>query len=267
MQPVIDIHTGREPDVPITLYTFAMSPYAWKVHSCLLYKRLSFQCFYVNPLRMGKQLPVGKQVPVLRIGDEYRSDSTPICSWLDDAFPDRPRLVPTDPGDRDRVLEIDRWVSDRLIPGTFRAIPGDGVTWSRIRNGWRLAAVMNQTAHGGFPWPLRAAWPLILSQLGFLRRARAMTDHWLSIEDANAQLYAELREHLGDGPFLGGQSAPTLADLGAYAQLVMPLRAGMRRADGFMKYATLVEWTERVESRLAASPPVMPDIACPHGNR
>jgi glutathione S-transferase len=260
MNPITDITSAREPDLPITLYTFAMSPYAWKVHSCLLYKRLSFQCFYVNPLSMKSQLPVGQQVPVLTVGDDSCADSTPIAVWLDELYPDRPRLLPRRGVERERALDIDRWVSERLIPGTFRAIPGDGVSVDRVLNGWRLARVMNQTAHGGLPWPLRVAWPLILSQLGFLRRARAMTDHWLPLRRANEVLCEELQGYLADGPFLGGRSTPSLPDLGAYAQLVMPLRVGMRSADTYTRYPRLVAWLDAVERRLAPSPPVLPDV-------
>ena len=42
---------------PIRLYTYAMSPYAAKVHCFLLFKELDFECWYPNPLRVRHQPP------------------------------------------------------------------------------------------------------------------------------------------------------------------------------------------------------------------
>jgi len=260
MTPAIDIGPSAAPSPPITLYTYAMSPYAWKVHASLLYKGLSFECFYVNPLKRLTHLPVGRQVPVLKIGDESRADSTPICLWLDQLYPDQALLVPTDPLKRKRILEIDDWISNRLIPATFRTIPGEGLNVDRVLNGWRLSHIMNKTAHGGMPWLVRALWPLILSQLSFLRHAVATTDRHLSLPQANDVLYSELIDHLGDGPFLGESETPTLADLAAFPQLVMPARAGMRSTGAFTKFPRLLAWTERVESQLTPSPPILPTV-------
>jgi glutathione S-transferase len=53
----------------VRLYTDAMSPYAAKVHCFLLYKGLDFECFYINPLRVKRDLPVGRQIPVVRRKD------------------------------------------------------------------------------------------------------------------------------------------------------------------------------------------------------
>ena len=79
---------------PVKLFTYAMSPFAAKVHCFLLYKRIPFECFYIHPLRLREDLPVGHQIPVVTIGDESRGDSTPIGLWLDERFPEVPRLLP-----------------------------------------------------------------------------------------------------------------------------------------------------------------------------
>ena len=105
---------------PIRLYTYAMSPYAAKVHCFLLYKGLDFECFYINPLRVSKDLPIGRQIPVLTVGGESRADSTPIGLWLDELFPHPPRLLPEEGDERARLLAIDDWVTNHLIPGSFR---------------------------------------------------------------------------------------------------------------------------------------------------
>jgi glutathione S-transferase len=69
--------------VTIRLYSYAMSPYASKVHCFLLYKQLDFECFYINPLRVRRDLPLGHRIPVLTVDGESRADSTPIGLWLD----------------------------------------------------------------------------------------------------------------------------------------------------------------------------------------
>lgn len=47
----------------IRLYTYVMSPFAAKVHCFLLYTQLDFECFYINPPRVKRDLPVGRQIP------------------------------------------------------------------------------------------------------------------------------------------------------------------------------------------------------------
>jgi glutathione S-transferase len=57
----------------IRLYSYAMSPYAAKVHCFLLYKKLDFECFYISPFHVKQDLPIGKQIPVLCVGEEIPS--------------------------------------------------------------------------------------------------------------------------------------------------------------------------------------------------
>lgn len=52
-------------DSNIRLFAYVMSPYAAKVHCFLLYKKLDFECVYINPFRVEQDLPTGKQIPVL----------------------------------------------------------------------------------------------------------------------------------------------------------------------------------------------------------
>ena len=112
---------------PILLYTYAMSPFAAKVHCFLLYKGLDFECFYINPLRVKQHLPVGRQIPVVTIGDESRADSTPIGLWLDELFPDRPRLLPADGPERERLLAIDTWYRQPLAGVDYLEGPSYGL--------------------------------------------------------------------------------------------------------------------------------------------
>ena len=244
----------------ITLYTFTMSPYAQKVHCYLQYKGLPFRCFYVNPLRLKKDLPVGTQVPALTVGDQSKTDSSAIGVWLDELFPDHARLLPKDPVQKEAILKIDQWVTHRLIPGNFRFYPGVGFTPRRVLNGWRLGQILHKTSHGGIPLALQVMWPLILSQLGFLTDMVEMTDQHVPLKRANKVLREEFLAHLDGGPFLGGMTQPSLADLSAYPHFVTPYLGGFRGAEGILEYPEIIAWLQRIRGYLNDTPPLMPAV-------
>ena len=244
----------------IRLYTYAMSPFAAKVHCFLLYKGLDFECFYINPLRVKQDLPVGRQIPVVRIGDECRADSTPIGLWLDERFPDQPRLLPAEGPERERLLAIDTWVSNCLIPGSFRSYPGDGI--DHILNGWKLSHVMANTAQGGLPLWLRAAWPLLITRVGFVRRLVALADDGLPVRESKLKLYDEFLAHLGDGPFLGGRDEPSLPDLAAYPQFALYYITGFRGGEDILERPALMEWLGRMRPYVDRNPPMVPAAVC-----
>ncbi|MEN8159772.1 MAG: glutathione S-transferase family protein [Myxococcota bacterium] len=248
--------TSAPPKGSIRLYSYAMSPYAAKVHCFLLYKQLEFECFYVNPLRARRELPVGRQVPVLSVGDESRADSTPIGLWLDDLFPDSKRLLPDAPGEREHLLALDDWVTSRLIPGCFRSYPGEGV--DRFVNGWNLSRVMANTAHSGLPWPMRLAWPLVITRVAFVNRLIAEANDGLPARESKWKLYEEFLARLEGGPFLGGREAPSLPDLAAYPQFALYHAHGFRRGDDILREPDLVAWLTRMRPHLRGEPPLVP---------
>jgi glutathione S-transferase len=242
--------------VPVKLYSYAMSPYAAKVHCFLLYKGLDFECYYVNPLRAAKEIPLGRQIPVVTIGDDSRADSTPIGLWLDERFPECPPLLPGDGEERARLLAIDDWVTNRLIPASFRCYPGDGI--DRFLNGWKLAEVMAKTAQGGLPWPLRAAWPLIILRVPFARKLRAMADDGLPLRESKRKLYEQFLAHLGDGPFVGGRDTPSLPDFSAYPQFALYYTTGFRGGEDILEYPELMAWLGRIKPYVDGEPRLLP---------
>lgn len=245
---------GREPK--IRLYTYAMSPYAAKVHCFLLYKRLSFECFYINPLRVRQDLPVGKQIPVLTVGQESRADSTPIGLWLDELFPDRPLLLPPNGEERDRLVALNDWVSNHVIPRTFRFYPGPGI--DRFLNGWKLGHVMARTARGGIPLLIRAGWPLLIANVPFARRLVAMADDGLPVLEAKRKLYDDFVARLEGGAFLGGREVPSMADLSAYPQFALFFAIGFRGGDDILACPELVEWMRRMRAYVSGEPAFIP---------
>lgn len=239
----------------IRLYSYAMSPYAAKVHCFLLYKRLDFECYYIHPFKVREELPLGRQIPVLTIGDESRADSTPIGLWLDERFPERP-LLPAARAEREQLLKADAWVTDRLIPGSFRSYPGDGI--DRFLNGWKLSRVMAQTARGGLSWYLRAAWPLFVTRVPFVKRLVAQADDGRPVRESKLRLYEEFIGHLQGGDFMCGRAEPSLPDLSAYPQFALYWAHGFRGSDDIEAWPELMAWLARMRPFVSGEPPLIP---------
>ena len=96
---------------PITLYTYALSPYGMKVYWALIYKRLPFTIRYVSPVDQ-EEIAFTTQhvVPVLQVGDEWRLDSGPICCWLDELYPEI-IISGESESERQAIMEADKWIS------------------------------------------------------------------------------------------------------------------------------------------------------------
>ena len=246
-------------DDAITLYSYEFSPYAAKVRCFLGLKRLDYRTHYVNPLKARAELPIGHQVPVLTIGGEARNDSTPIGLWLDERFPERPLLPEAGP-ERELLLELDRQVTSRFIPLSFRLLIAFGeplgVRWRNRKLGARAA---DRTTPGGYP--LRWLHPLMVSRIGFIRRQIEATDPVRSngglLDDAAADILVWLR----GGAFMGGRDRPSLPDLSAFAVLSLPYLAGYAGADGIERHPALMDWFARVRAHLPPDAVTRSDLA------
>lgn len=91
------------------LYGYFRSSAAYRVRIALGHKGLDYAQHPVSLLR-GEQraadyLALNPQglVPALRDGDVLLTQSLAICEYLDDAYPDTPRLLPAEPAARARV--------------------------------------------------------------------------------------------------------------------------------------------------------------------
>lgn len=243
----------------VQLYGYATSPFVVKVGAFLKYKQIPFEFVPVNPVSPGAQLkhfPGQRKVPVLKIDDEWRADSTPLGIWLDDVFPERPILGKT-PEDTEQILKIDQWVNDQLLMGRFR----QAIEWENpknaIRNGWKLSRILH--ASTPIPFILRKAWPLIIKRVGFVRRFGNSVDRAEPLPEMRERQRREFLQHLGGGPFLGGRDRVSLADLSAYITIVMPHLTGMHGGSDFLEDPDILAWCRRVQERLPENPLVVPD--------
>ncbi len=236
----------------ISLYTYATSPYGQKVACYLKYKQLDFNWVPVNPLN-NEQIAFTKQkqVPVLKIGDEWRKDSSPLGIWLDQLYPEKP-ILPTEPDERELILNIDQWISDSLIPSYFRNAVEWQNTWHSIQNGWLLA----RTVSDGTPLPLyiRLIWPFAVKRAKFIVQMTNALDLKESLVDMNKRLQKEFIEKLQGGPFLGGQQTPSLADLSAFPVITSSTFMGMKRTQSLIDEPLILAWSKRVHEHLPKNP-------------
>jgi len=242
----------------IRLLAYPTSPYALKVACYLKFKQLDFDFVPVHPVTNREiRFTQQRQVPVLVIDGEWRKESSALGLWLNSLFPDPPLLGRTDE-EAQRILAIDRWISDELIPGRFR----EAYQWESplrsIRNGWRLASVVHQSTP--IPWVLRALWPLLVKQAGFVKRMMKMMDLSEPLPVMRLRLRETFLQHLAGGPFLGGLTEPSLADLSAYPIVVSGYLMGMEAPPGgVLEDPEIVQWCQRVQARLPDNPLLVDD--------
>lgn len=242
----------------IILYADAINPCAAKVNCFLDYKELEFNVIHVNPVsRREIRFAEQHQVPILRIGEEWRTDSTAIGIWLEERFPERPILGHTS-SERALILKMDQWVSASPMAAFWRQVcEGDNLlAW--LRNGWRLGAVLNRARR--LPLMLRFMWPLLLKVWPSITGcSRTGMDSEETLSAMHERVCREMREWLGRGPFMGELNRPSLADLAAYPQFIMPYLVGLQQDYLFLRVPEVLGWMSRVQKWLPANPLLVPN--------
>jgi maleylacetoacetate isomerase len=105
----------------LTLYHYWRSSCSWRVRWALALKGLSYESVPVNLLqgehRSDSYLAMNPngQVPTLKVGDRYLSESMAIIEWLEESYPYAP-LLPKDPWDRALVRELSMMVVSGIQP-------------------------------------------------------------------------------------------------------------------------------------------------------
>lgn len=100
----------------LELYQFELSQYSEKVRLILDYKGLEYRKIEVTP-GIGQvelfRLTGQRQVPVLKDGNVYITDSTEIAKYLDVQYPERP-LIPKDSQQRGLCLMMEEWADESI---------------------------------------------------------------------------------------------------------------------------------------------------------
>ena len=101
---------------PLKIIGSFVSPYVRKALACMNLKGLEYEVDPITPFFGNdeyQRLSPLRRIPVLIDGDFSVSDSSVICAYLDDAYPNRP-LVPADPRDRARARWFEEYADTRL---------------------------------------------------------------------------------------------------------------------------------------------------------
>jgi len=101
---------------PLTVIGSFVSPYVRKVLACMNLKGLDYEVDPITPFFGNEEyerLSPLRRIPVLIDGEFSVSDSSVICAYLDEAYPDRP-LLPANPKDRARARWFEEYADTRL---------------------------------------------------------------------------------------------------------------------------------------------------------
>lgn len=241
----------------IKLYGYATSPFVRKTGAFLYYKKLPFTHVPVSPLTAKESLSAfgGTQVPVLEIDGEWKRESSDHALWLDELFPERP-LCPAE--HRDQILEIDKWVSNSFLMSIFRGALDEDDSLQRRFRFWRLAAILS--AHTPLPEEARNGWPDFVGKAPFIQAMRKHMNMEESTRDMLMRVMGELVAHIGEGPYIGGLSQPTMLDLAIVPQLLFGYIAGLEENLSALQVPQLKEWIIRVAEHLPENPVLVHDM-------
>ena len=129
-----------------------VSPYVRKVTACLALKELVYEIDPITPFfgdeEFARLSPL-RRIPVLIHGDLVLTDSSVICAWLDEEFPERP-LLPASPADRARARWLEEYADTRLgdifIWGLFYQKRVHPAVWGEPGDEARIARTLSDDA-------------------------------------------------------------------------------------------------------------------------
>jgi len=129
-----------------------VSPYVRKVLACLALKGLDYEIDPITPFygdaEFARLSPL-RRIPVLVHGNLVLTDSSVICAWLDEAYPDRP-LLPATPADRARARWLEEYADTRLgdvfIWGLFYQKIVHPIVWDEPGDQARIEKTLSEDA-------------------------------------------------------------------------------------------------------------------------
>ncbi|MCR5874190.1 glutathione S-transferase family protein [Phenylobacterium sp. J426] len=129
-----------------------VSPYVRKVLACLQLKGLAYEIDPITPFYGGdafERISPLRRIPVLIDGDLTLCDSSVICAYLDEAYPQRP-LLPSEPKDRARARWLEEFADTRLgdvfIWGLFYQKVVHPIVWKQPGDAARIEKTLTADA-------------------------------------------------------------------------------------------------------------------------
>lgn len=140
---------GAAPDEDILIIGSFVSPYVRKVLACMALKGIAYTIDPITPFYGNDdftRLSPLRRIPVLVQGDLALSDSSVICAWLDEQYPDRHALLPASPADRARARWLEEFADTRMgdvfIWGLFYQKVVHPLVWKEPGDEARIAATL-----------------------------------------------------------------------------------------------------------------------------
>ena len=229
----------------LTLYSFGPAANSLKPLLVLYEKGLIFTPHFFDPRRFEHHEswftainPRG-QVPALDHDGAIITESTVICEYLADAFPDAPPLRPADAVGRARMREWTKWVDEYFC-------------WCVSTIGWERMIGPLARSLSDADFEQRVAAIPVAEQQAKWRAARAGFAPELLDEEMRKVRHsvARLETRLAESPWLAGDDY-TLADICNFA-------IANRLPQGFPEFVNaaatphLLAWIDRINARPAA---------------
>ncbi|MGM1004894.1 glutathione S-transferase family protein [Acinetobacter haemolyticus] len=223
----------------VTLHQWEISPFCQKVARMLKFKGIEFETINYNGV-LGAKVPmlskVGK-VPVLDINEQRIQDSTRIARYLDDTYPDFPRLYPLDPIQKAYAELWEDWADELLY---FYEIH------FRVSDADALDHAVAISAQGRPKHEVILMKPLLKSALSFQLKMQGTG------RMAKADIEAEFIRHLerielvlsATGWLVGEQK--TVADIAVASQLLEIVRTSKVWGAKINSYSNISAWIKQI---------------------
>lgn len=228
----------------LTLYSFGPAANSLKPLLALYEKDLAFTSRFLNPAQFEhhedwyKAINANGQVPTLDHDGRIVTESTVICEYLEDAFPDSPPLRPADPWQAAQMRVWTKWVDEYFC-------------WCVSTVGWHrmVGKMVEHLSDEEFEAKV-ARIPLHEQQVKW-RRARSGFPQDLLDEEMRkiGHSIGKLEARLAESPWLAGDDY-TLADICNFA-IANGMQFGFPEFVNEADTPKLLDWIARINARPA----------------
>lgn len=221
----------------VVLHQWEISPFCRKVALALQHKGIAFESVNYNGMlatRVQGLSKVGK-VPVLDIDGQRIQDSTRIARYLDEAYPQLPRLYPQDPALKAQVELWEDW-SDELL--YFYEV------YFRAKDPEALNAAVDVVVAGRPGYERAIMKPMLKSALSATLYFQGLGR--MSAEDVEAEFVRHLDRIEAVLAATGWLVGPekTIADLSVGSQLAEVIRTSKRMGPMILSRPAIARWLQ-----------------------
>jgi glutathione S-transferase len=228
----------------LTLYTFGPGANSLKPLLAIYEKGIPFHNRTLNPSNFEhhedwfKQINPNGQVPTLDHDGKIVTESTVICEYLDEAFPESPPLRPADPYERAQMRVWTKWVDEYFC-------------WCVSTIGWERLVSRMARALTEEEFEAKVSRIPIFEQQVKWRNARKGFDPKVLEEEMRkiAHSVKRLEARLSESEWLAGDSY-TLADICNFA-IANGMQHGFAQLVNESDTPHLLAWIKRINERPA----------------